>query len=314
MVFSTNQVIQFYNLTPFTAGGSTVTPAASVQAVGKHKRIVVANSPDGQLGHSPLYDVVLGTSLREAKDDVVYRKALKVELATGHTPVVGAKYILTLTFRNTVGEEDTVEKFAEYYAKDNTSASFYGGLAKSLFQNQGVGDGKLYEIHATLGTPITDLATAEAVSAAFYIVEAEPDWELGSFPLTLEKVSASTNTIVDAQGLEYDEWLKSLDFTTDDTSSVAALKIVNSKKVADFEYFAIGERGISSWQNGWPMNIRRSQTIDGSDANGYSLLIAHVARIGDNQNSTYQEMDLIFALAGDDDNDVLSTLKTAIEA
>lgn len=311
MVFSTNQVIQFYNLTPFTAGGSTVTPAASVEAVGKHKRIVVANSPDGQLGHSPLYDVVLGTSLREAKDDVVYRKALKVELATGHTPVVGGKYILTLTFRNTVGEEDTVEKFAEYYAKDNTSASFYKGLAESLLQNQGVGEGKLYQLYSDNSGPDAVITDASNVSSAFYIVEAEPDWELGSFPLTLEKVSASTNTIVDAQGLEYDEWLASLEFTP---YTKAALKIVNSKKVADLEYFAIGERGISSWQNGWPMNIRRSQTIDGSDANGYSLLIAHVARIGDNQNSTYQEMDLIFALAGDDDNDVLSTLKTAIEA
>ena len=296
MVFSTNQVIQFYDLT----GRNGETTTATVKSTADGKRHYVELSIGGETFITPTWNVAISALATLSKNDVKRRKAYLVKV-NSNAVQAGEHYVLTITYRSAVGTEDTYEKFADYKAgASDTADDILKGIVKSLLANQTTEASALYNLYTTAGveiTPATDISSL-AAATGFYIVEPKPDWELGSFPETLEPMEVTANA-VDVTGIET-EWL--LDGSTPvsslppvDSSSLVD-PIYNTHTVADLEYFAKGERGNSSWQFGWPVNIKPKWNVDADAAYGYHIVTAHVAAVGNNQNSTLQEFDLIFAL------------------
>lgn len=314
MVFSTNQVIQFYDLTKTVA--SAAASSVAVETVdAQSKKRVVKLIVDGTESRSPMFDTVLSVTNTAAEGDVLKRKIFKVSVQTGAAQP-GETYDLTIMYRSAVGEEDTYHKFGSYIAKTgDDEAAILKGLAESLRINAKTEVSPLYKLYNAAGTEITTAALAAAVTGSFYIVEPVPDWELGSFPETLENMTVEGNHINDANGVER-EWATIEKYEAGATGlptfAPAVDPIYNAHTVADLEYFAMGERGNSNWQFGWPENIKPKKKVDADAPYGYDLLVAHVANTGYNQNSTLQEFDLIFAEKSADGK-TESTLLGALE-
>lgn len=309
MVYSTNQVLQLF----VTDGTGT----AAVQSYGPSDRLrYIIEDGNATLHRSPIFDKILSVEYKAKANDVLNRKALKVTVDDSNV-VKGQKYVITLIYHDFTSDEDTYLKFADAIAKDNGSAgnaTLIQDLAKSFLVNQRTEVSPLYELRAVSDGSLVDTKTkAEALAATgFYVVEPVPDWVLGTFPERLLDIDVAQNTI-EAGGLYVDSWI--VPDTGDDTAkfkvySISGVNpIKNSHRVQDLQYFAYGEKGNSAWLSGWPMNIVPSDALP-YDANGYDVTVVHVARIGDNQNSSFQEMDLVYV--GDGAKDVYDEVAAAL--
>jgi hypothetical protein len=74
------------------------------------------------------------------------------------------------------------------------------------------------------------------------------------------------------------------------------LTVSGKFKLADMEYFALGERGDEYRQMGWPaVAYDADYKIDPKAAQEYDVLVVHFAFAGSNDQSHLSEKDLIIA-------------------
>lgn len=312
MNFSTNQVIQFFDVTGATVAVKTILDKVN----GKTVAVAVNVGSDRSDFIKP--ENILHTNYTKASEQKLQTKAVLVALnsaVNGGAPVAGQDYVLTLTYSGHIGNEDTYHKFASVHATSGmTAAQFYLALAKDMLVQQGVEYEKLYELKTADGTVITsDNITENLVKDGFYICEPIPDWELGAVPETLMNISLATNTIK-VSGIETKQWLANYEFAgVADVST----ELYNTHKIADLEYFALGEKGLSAGLVGWPDNIKPNLKVDASAALGYDIYTVHFAYVGANASNQKSEKDLVFVekvVTEGTATTNISTIKAAIEA
>ena len=262
------------------------------------------------LMRSDLIDIknILYAKATDADDMAHELKAVTVTLdsnVNGGAPVAGQDYILRIAFKQYVGmsDEDQYFKYGMVHAYAGMNADkFYKVLAQSIAKNfsrevvplikievhsaatksKGGFDAKGYmevtpstkDTGATNSTNPYYNGTSAVVSDidSIRITEVEQPWRLGVMAqtpvyFTVQPVAVMVN------GNER-IWAT----VTEGTNGT----IGNGKKIADLEYFCMGERGDIYRNIAWPHNIPTTYLVDPTIK--YNVIDIHYAYVGSNEN------------------------------
>lgn len=232
-------------------------------------------------------------------------KQVKVTLddtVNGGNPISGQDYILRICINPYIGmsDEEPYFKYGAVHATKNMLPSvFYTKLAISLFKNfsrelskmlefsiagKVIGRVKRVNDEDTLidvdGNPI-ETSAADGVT----ITEVEQEWVLGV------KESTAVNFTVIPTTVTYDgdevTWGK---VTEEDSGK----EISNGKKIADLEYFCMGERGDQYRNIGWPYVIPTKYLVDPNKK--YATINIHYAYVGPNEGPQKSEKDITIVM------------------
>ena len=185
----------------------------------------------------------------------VHTITLNSEILNSDSKVpAGYDYILRMSFSHFIGmtEDDTYYKYGQVYPTSAMTASdFYKAMALSIAKNISK-DSKLNTlVDIALGTasddvpvtPDTKAASLTGTYTSIKLSEAVQEWHLGTMqaeviPFTVAGLPVRINGI-------------DLGWLVDSVSLVNATS-VNGQKIADLEYFCMGERGDIYRNIGWP--------------------------------------------------------------
>lgn len=244
-------------------------------------------------------------------------KAVTVTLdsaVNGGNPVAGQDYILRIAFRQYVGLSDADQyfKYGMVHAYTGMTASnFYKKLALSLVKNFSreatelvkftlteEEDGEDTAVPVTATTKESDLT---GTYKALVIDEVAQDWVLGKKEQTPVYFEVQPTTIT----FEGDEliWGK-----VEDTEPSGTIN--NGQKIADLEYFCMGERGDVYRGAGYPNNIVTKYLVDPSKA--YHTFDIHYAYVGSNEAVQKSEKDITIVCADKAElNKIVTAFNTA---
>lgn len=235
-------------------------------------------------------------------------KYLKSAFIASTSAVAGQQYILKVTMDHFGGmtPEDKGFIFADYRAKAGDAAkNVLAGLAVNLAKNASkaayndminvyVTTAATASTALTLNTNLWKVAAdADAATVAAYgsltaiIIEgAEQPWLLGRAPFDMMYFSVATDPIM-SSGLET-EWAT---ITYDAAHPTPA--IVNSKLIADLEYFCMGERGDIYRNVGWPNSFEFKPLVDAAAQYGYHVIELVWAYQGDAEDIQKSPKELV---------------------
>ena len=310
--FSTNQVRQLYvakALKTTHVLASCAAGSIEVKNDTAKNHLYFEYKGADNLMRSDLIDIknILYVKATDADDMAHKLKSVAVTLATdvnGGAPVAGQDYILRIAFRQYVGmsDEDQYCKYGMVHAYAGMNADeFYKVLALSIAKNfsREVVPLIKIEVHseATKGkggfdsngymvvTPTTKDNGKSDTTNPYYIAgtivtdidsiritEVEQPWRLGVMAqtpvyFTVQPVAVMVNG---------DERIWAT--VTEGTNGT----IGNGKKIADLEYFCMGERGDIYRGVGFPNNIPTTYLVDPTVK--YNVIDIHYAYVGSNES------------------------------
>lgn len=326
--FSTNQVRQLYVAKALKTSHVLASDAAGSIAVkndtAKNHLYFEYKGADN-LMRSDLIDIknILYAKATDADDMAHELKSVTVTLATdvnGGAPVAGQDYILRIVFRQYVGmsDEDQYFKYGMVHAYAGMTASdFYKKLALSLAKNFSREVVPLVKFTLTNSeneaVPV-DATTKESslteTYTALVINEVEQPWRLGIMEQTPVYFTVQPTTIT----VNGDERIWG---TVEDTNPAGTID--NGKKIADLEYFCMGERGDIYRGVGFPNNIPTTYLVDPTVK--YNVIDIHYAYVGSNESVQKSEktITLVVPKVGANNqvsnvlaNSIISAISTAI--
>lgn len=317
MSFSVNQVRHLY-VASEKATAITATSKVGAIALGKdnaktHMYFSYMGA-GGQL-RSDLIDLKNILSIKATPASALATKMKKVtvvlDASVSAEPVAGQDYILRIDFQQYFGasDEHTYNKYGVVRAfKGMTAADLYNGLAASLFKNfsRELTKAVEFEVAGKVVAGVKDGKIVDATGAAItpdetgiVIKEVEQEWTRGIKPQVPVYFTVVPTTIV-VDGVEQ-VW---------GTATVAdGDSIGDGKKIADLEYFCMGERGDMYRGIGWPNNISTEYLVDPSKT--YSTLDIHYAYVGANEG--VQKSEKTITIVSDSD-EVINGLITEINS
>ncbi len=301
--FSTNQVRQLYVAKELKSSRVLATDTAGSIAVksdtAKNHLYFEYKGADN-LMRSDLIDIknILYAKATDADDMAHELKAVTVTLdseVNAGAPVAGQDYILRIAFKQYVGmsDEDQYFKYGMVHAYAGMTASdFYKKLALSLaknFSREIVPLVKFVLTNSDSEAVPVDATTKESslteTYTALVIDEVEQPWRLGIMEQTpvyfeVQPVPVTVNG---------DEriWGK-----VEDTEPAGT--IANGKKIADLEYFCMGERGDMYRGIGYPNNIPTTYLVD--PAVKYNVIDIHYAYVGSNESVQKSEKTITLVI------------------
>lgn len=284
MNFRTNQVLQFY----VNNDKNTV---ALVDKTADKGIFWFTNTQNGK--------VVSRTDVVE-KDKVLYATyataasmqipTKKFTVAAPAEVVAGQDYVVKVEFTNYqgMGDMDMTVKVGAAHATANTDAKkLMDEIAWTLEKN-------LKSEYAPLVTVTVDGSNNLVIEEAL-----QDEWVLGVTPNEGVNFRVYVAPIV-VDGEEVFDWTT---ITKDNGTEV----IKNGRKMADLEYFAMGERGDQYRMVGWPNVIRTNYLIDPEKE--YDAITIHYAFVDSNEGVQKSERDLM--IVGEAAK--LASIKTFVE-
>ena len=310
-VFSTNQARHLYVATAFKSTNVIASDAAgsiAVKADTAKNHLYFEYKGADNLMRSDLIDIknILYAKAINADDMAHELKAVTVTLdsnVNSGAPVAGQEYILRIAFRQYIGmsEEDQYFKYGMVHAYTGMNADeFYKVLALSIAKNfsREVVPLIKIEVHSTatkskggfdsngymVVTPTTKDNGKSDTTNPYYatnaivtdidsirITEVEQPWRLGVMAqtpvyFTVQPVAVMVNG---------DERIWAT--VTESTNGT----IDNGKKIADLEYFCMGERGDIYRGVAFPHNIPTTYLVDPTIK--YNVIDIHYAYVGSNE-------------------------------
>lgn len=347
--FSTNQVRQLYvakalNTSPVLASNAAGSIAVKNDTAKNHLYFEYKGADN--LMRSDLIDIknILYAKATDADAMAHELKSVTVTLDTnvnGDAPVAGQDYILRIAFRQYVGmsDEDQYFKYGMVHAHAGMNADeFYKVLALSIAKNfsREVVPLIKIEVHseATKGkggfdsngymvvTPTTKdngksddtnpyYATDTLVTdiSSIRITEVEQPWRLGVMAQTPVYFTVQPTTVL----VSGDERIWG---TVTDNKDAGTID--NGKKIADLEYFCMGERGDIYRGVGFPNNIPTTYLVDPTVK--YNVIDIHYAYVGSNESVQKSEktITLVVPKVGANNktsnklaNDIISAINAA---
>lgn len=317
MVFSTNQARQLYVVKANQA--STLSAKGDIKVVKQDGCIYFEYLGEGGLVRSDLIPIETISYAKATKASALATKlpAVSVKLnsaVNAGAPVAGEHYILKVNYSQFVGisDEDKYTEMGEVLAGTGMAASdFYLALATNLAKNtakQGMVTVTLVETAAG-GTetevlvgpngPATALTSGSSYTEIL-IDAADPsaNWVLGKVAAEPAQFTVNASAIV-AGGLTVEPFTIAVD-----TPSTLA----NGKKIADLEYFCMGERADVYRGAGWPANIETKYMVDPTHA--YHVIDIHYAYQGTCEDIQKSEKDIELVI----DGGTAGTTYTAVNA
>lgn len=303
MVFSTNQVRQLYVVKTVGSSaptGSTDAGTAFVKSVGDNQ-VAVMYAGEGGVTRSDLINknqILKATSTRY---DKLQRGLGKWELSLDSNindgdPIAGQNYLVRIVIREWGGLSPSSQyaKYAIVRATTGmTTKDFYTKLKESLEKNFSREPIELF----TFALDSTSAPTKVVIE------EVEQPWALGikeSRPLdvliTVDPVLSSGDMV---------ESLKA--------SKVTSTTVVdNGKKMADLEYFCMGERGDIYRGMGFPNVIKTTYLVD--PTTNYNVIDIAFSFVGDGEDSQRSDKQITFLVPaeGDTEADKITTANSLI--
>jgi hypothetical protein len=304
--FSTNQARQLYVANALKSPNVIATDAAGSIAVKSDtakSHLYFEYMGAGGMTRSDLIDIknILYAKATDA-DDLAYDLAkYKLTLDTtvnGGEPVVAQDYILRIAFRNYPGlsEEDQYFKYGMVHAVTGMTASdFYKTLALSLVKNFSREEQGLLKFYLETGgtdagtvadtpTEVTKDTKESSLTGTYtgiVIEEAPQDWILGVMEQTPVNFTIQPDLIID----NGDERIWGVVKKVASTNSIP-----DGHKIADLEYFCMGERGDIYRMVGFPYVIRTKYLVDPDIK--YNVIDIHYAYVGSNESVQKSEKDI----------------------
>lgn len=338
--FSTNQVRQLYVAealkTPDVLASDTAGSIAVKNDTAKNHLYFEYKGADN-LMRSDLIDIknILYAKATDANAMAHELKSVTVALDTninGGAPVAGQDYILRIAFRQYVGmsDEDQYFKYGMVHVYAGMDADkFYKVLALSIaknFSREAVPLIKI-EVHSKatsssggfdsggymVVTPATKdngksddtnpyYATDALVTDidSIRITEVEQPWRLGVMAQTPVYFTVQPVAIL----VNGDDRIWAT--VTEGTNGT----IGNGKKIADLEYFCMGERGDVYRGIGFPHNIPTTYLVDPTKT--YYTFDIHYAYVGDNEAVQKSEKDITIVCSNKTEfNKIVTAFNTA---
>ena len=348
MNYSVNQVRQLYVAkvlkTPHVLASDAAGSIAVKNDTAKNHLYFEYKGADN-LMRSDLIDIknILYAKATDADDMAHELKAVTVTLdseVNAGAPVAGQDYILRIVFKQYVGmsDEDQYFKYGMVHAYAGMNADeFYKVLAQSLAKNfsREVVPLIKIEVHSKatkskggfdsngymVVTPTTKDNGKSDTTNPYYatdtlvtdidsirITEVEQPWRLGVMAqtpvyFTVQPVAVMVNG---------DERIWAT--VTESTNGT----IANGKKIADLEYFCMGERGDIYRGVGFPNNIPTTYLVDPTVK--YNVIDIHYAYVGSNESVQKSEktITLVVPKVGANNqasnklaNDIITAINTA---
>jgi len=270
-------------------------------------------------------------------DNIVYAKAVKASSMEQYldssyiainTVAANQHYILKVIIDSfgSLGEEDKGFIFADYMSKsDDEAKNIIAGLAINLAKNATKAAYNplinVYVTTQTAGSSLTigtnawkveasdDPATVVAYGTLVGLVieAADQPWTLGKEAFELLKFNVTASRIISG-GVDVN-WAT---VTKGTTHATAALK--NSKKIADLEWFCMGERGDIYRGMGYPNNFEFSPLVNPAATYGYHVIDIAYYYAGDAEDiqRSPKEIVIVAPAEGDTTYTVINAVASAI--
>lgn len=309
-VFSTNQVRQVYVSKELKSPNVIATDAAGAIAVkvdNAKTHMYFEYMGAGGMTRSDLIDLknLIRIKATDADSMAKYFTRYKVTLdpsVNGGAPISGQDYILNITIRGYVGisPEDQYFKFGMVHAVSGMTASdFYKTLVISLVKNFSREESNLFKFYLETGgtaadtvagtptevTKYTDFGTLTGTYTGVIIEEAPQKWVLGVIPQTEVDFNILPQAVTD----NGDERIWGIAKKVTPANSIA-----NGQKIADLEYFCMGERGDQYRMVGFPHVIRTTYLVDPTVK--YNVIDIHYAYVGSNEGVQKSEKTITLVI------------------
>lgn len=322
-----------------------VTKASALGSIGigktaDGKSIYFKHLGAGGVTRSDLIDIANIINIKATPAPQMSRKlvtakiTLNSEAKSGDNPISGQDFVLRIKFQNPVGmsPDNQYWKYGVVHTASTSASDFYKNLALSLAKNFARESVKLIGIYLTYSTSseVEVTATTKATDlgssyTGILIKEVEQDWILGVKqqkpvifevePTTINAGTASAPNEVVWGDVVYSTGKKVTGGANPSTSIVssnlpaAAGTVVNSKLMADYEYFYMGERGDQYRMVNFPNFIPTTYLVDPTNAYGYDTIAIHYAYTGANHAVQKSEKDVtILVPRASADNDTADEL------
>ena len=313
-VFSTKQNRQFYVATEVADTVSEASKAGAIQlksldnGVDKELYFIVKGADTVLKSDRIQVRNISYVKAVSAADMITPLKSVLVSLGEDVNegkPVIGQDYILRISFRQFYGMSDQDQYFKDvaiHATKEMNadSSKFYEAMVKALNLSFSREVGATRDSNPYLKFEVTD--------EGILITEKEQEWTLGTQaqePVYFDIVP--TTVYVDAEDAVWGT-------VTDKTPArkdavVGTTGVGNGKKIADLEWFCMGERGDQYRQIGWPNNIDTKYLVDPTKQ--YNVLEIHFAFTDEGISSYRSEKDITIA---SESADVINGIIGAINA
>ena len=319
--FSTNQVRQLYVANALETPHVTESDAVGSIAVMTDKdksHLYFEYMSAGGMTRSDLIEMknIISASVTRAEDLATplssYKLTLDSTINEGN-PVAGQDYILRIAFRNYIGlsEEDQYFKYGMVHTYAGMIASdFYKALALSLVKNFSREEEGLLKFYletggtnagTVAGTPTevtkdTKESTLTGTYTGIVIEEAPQEWILGVMEQTPVNFTLQPGTIT----VSGDDRIWGIVKQVASTSSIP-----DGHKIADLEYFCMGERGDMYRMMGFPHVIRTKYLVDPEKE--YDVIDIHYSYVGSNESVQKSEKDITIVVPTTGGNHDLTT-------
>lgn len=322
--FSTNQVRQLYVATalkPSNVIASDTAGSIAVKSDTAKSHLYFEYMGAGGMTRSDLIDIknILYATATDADDlayDLAKYKLTLDDTVNGGEPVVAQDYILRIAFRNYPGlsEEDQYFKYGMVHAVTGMTASdFYKTLALSLVKNFSREEQGLLKFYLEIGgsdagvvagtpTEVTKDTKESSLTGTYtgiIIEEAPQDWILGVMEQAPVNFTIQPDLIID----NGDERIWGVVKKVTSTNSIP-----DGHKIADLEYFCMGERGDVYKMVGFPYVIRTKYLVDPDIK--YNVIDIHYAYVGPNESVQKSEKDITIVVPKIRANDQASNALT----
>ena len=332
--FSTNQVRQLYVAEVLKTPNVIATDAAGSIAVKNDTaktHLYFEYMGAGGMTRSDLIDIknILYAKATDADDlahDLAKYKLTLDASVNGGEPVAGQDYLLRIAFRNYIGlsEEYQYFKYGMVHAVTGMTASdFYKTLALSLVKNFSKEEEGLLKFYLEIGgsdagtvagtpTEVTKDTKESSLTGTYtglVIEEAPQEWILGVMEQVPVNFTLQPDTIISSGDERIWGTVKQVTSTN---------SIPDGHKIADLEYFCMGERGDIYRMVGFPHVIRTKYLVNPD--NKYNVIDIHYAYVEANESVQKSEKDITIVVpkigannqaANKLTNDIIAAINTA---
>lgn len=333
--FSTNQARHLYVLKKYINPTDGVVKNAGDATIYEHNGNVFLKyiGMGGQVRTDLIpKSKVLSTTILKKDKDRTPLKAVLVTLNTdaSATPISGQDYILRIAFRQYFGmsDEDLYLKYGMVHAYTGmTNSVFYAKLAQSLAKNfsrelvkplkfslvsgvsHDVNEGEVTEFSkiktdsSFVGSADFDATTTTYTGVLIEEVDQKDEWVLGTKEQTPVYFTVQPTTVTVAG----DEVIWGNAVKLNDDTSTSGHYVGNGTKIADLEYFCMGERGDIYRNISWPNAIRTKYMVDPTKE--YDIIDIHYYHDEGGENPQKSERTITFVTA---EPNLADTLKSKL--
>lgn len=320
--YSVNQVRQLYVVNAYKTSFETLQNPGDMFIGASEKTGGIYFQYVGALGDIMRSDLVKVSQIKNANavksEDLAYTlKQYDVALAAdvnGGAPVAGQDYLLRLNFREYVGisPEYQTNRYGMVHAVSGMVASdFYKKMAMSLAKNLSSDVNPLAKVYVlsapSTATEVTAVTTEDDLNSVtatgIRVMEAGQPWHLGIMEQGVVPFEVQTPCIVVDGDMRLWGTVTKADSTT---------TLPEGQKIADLEWFTMGERGDQYRLVGWPHVIPTKYMVDSTKE--YDVITVHYYFQGHNEAVQKSEKDIQIALVNDGDHTLADTVITALNA